>query len=1107
MEETLPGRVRFGSFELDLKSGELLGAGRKVVLQDQPFKVLRILVESGGEVVSREVIQKSLWPNDTVVEFDHSINAVINKLRRILDDSAEEPKYIETLARRGYRLMAPVKRMDSSAGDTPPPSSQDQVSDSEEYGEKAGGDDGRLALLNLDSASWTGKTVSHYRVLNIIDGGGMGVVYRAKDLKLPRAVAIKFLPEELGNDPRALERFEREARAASVLEHPNICSIYEFGEQAGRPFIVMHLLQGQNLRERLAAGPDAAPAKPGTAPFTVDQFLDVAIQIAHGLEAAHEKGIIHRDIKPGNIFLTNKGVVKILDFGLAKLLQPEQEVRASEGESTSGPETARRKAPDAGHLTRLGVAIGTAAYMSPEQVRGEPLDARTDLFSFGVVLYEMATAQHPFAGETEAMLHTAIVKATPVPVRELNATLPPELEPIVNKALEKDREHRYQSAAQMRADLEAVKRGRDLTPAPSPGPPEGHPRKSWQLAAALLVVAALAVGVYWWRNRVRITPQDTIVLADFTNSTTDPVFTSALNTALRVEFEQTPFLNLLAPDKVRGVLKQRGHAENEKLTPELAREVCLHTSSKAFIAGSISDVGNRYRVELKALDCQTGKTFAAAQKETGSRDEVVKTLGGVGAQLRRELGEPRESLQQFNQPLEEATSSSPEALQAMTDGLEQKRLRGDAEALPYFQRAVELDPNFARAYASLGIAYRNLAEVTLSVENLRKAYDLRDRVTQLQRFYIDGAYAAIGTGDLQQALQTFTEWTKIYPKDPSAHSYLSAASISVGRYEEAAKEARESIRLMPTAAAYTDESFSYLSLDRLDDAKRVLDEAQTLKIGSSLLPLARYRLAFLKGDRLALEEQVNSATGRSRGGLLCLQSFTEAFNGRARKARAFLQQVVDLAMQDNAADSAADCAVANALQEAEIGNVERAQQQAAASIALSTGRDVQASAALAFTRAGDVGQAEKLAQQLNRDYPKDTMMQNYSLPTIRAAIELQKNNPAEAVHILKVAVPYEMGVASFANLYPAYVRGEAYLKAGQGQQAAAEFQKLLDHPGILENFVTGALAHLQLGRAHAMIGNNAAARKAYDDFFALWKDADRDIPILQQARAEYAKLR
>ena len=1096
MEEPLPGRVRFGAFELDLKSGELWEGGRKVVLPEQPFRVLRILVERGSDIVSRDEIQKKLWPNDTIVEFDRGINAVINKLRRVMNDSAEEPKYIETVARRGYRLMAPVQWLESSSGDGPP---IEEDSDSV---------DGLAEDLQLEPATLSGKTVTHYRVLDIVGGGGMGVVYRAEDVKLGRAVALKFLPEDVGHDPRALRRFEREARAASSLEHSNICSIYEFGEHEGRPFIVMQLLQGRTLRDCLSAAHNADPANPQKAPFTGDQLLDIAIQIALGLEAAHEKGVIHRDIKPANIFITDKGVVKILDFGLAKLLEPSQSGAPAAVEGTqSDLKAPSRKAPDT-HLTRIGVAIGTAAYMSPEQVRGERVDARTDLFSFGVVLYEMATGQRAFTGETEAIVHAEIVKRNPAPAHELNAALLPEFEPIIDKALQKNREQRYQSAAAMRADLEALKRVSDAsTPAPpSPEPPKPPVRRDWRLAAALLVCAVIAGGGYWyWHTRPKLTDKDSIVLADFTNSTSDPVFNDGLNTALRVELEQTPFLNLLAPDKVRGALKLMDRPEGARLTPEVAREVCRHTNSKAVVAGTIVDAGNRYRIELDAADCQTGKTLAKSQLETANRDEVVKTLGMAGAQLRRELGEPRASLQEFNRPLEQATSSSPEALQALTDGLEQKRQRGDIAALPYFKRAVELDPNFAQAYANLGIGYRNIAEVKPSIENLRKAYELRDRVTQRQQFTIDGAYSALGTGDLQKAIQTFAQWTQTFPRDPIAHSRLSYASIAVGQYEKAAAEAKESIRLLPMASAYMNEASSYLKMNKLDDAKRVLDEAQTLKIGSSLLPVAQYKLAFLKGDQLALEERVKTTAGISRGGLLCLQSYTEGFYGHMHKSKVLLQQVVDSASRDNA-DTAASCVVVDALQDAEIDNPQQARQQATAALALSTSRDVRAGAALAFARAGAVAQAENLAQQLSQDYPNDTLMQNYSLPTIRAAIELKKNNPARAIDILTVAVPYEMGVGSFEYLYPVYVRGDAYLKSGQAQAAAAEFQKILDHPGIVENFVIGPLAHLQMGRAQAMMGDTAAAHKSYEDFFAIWKDADPNIPVLQQARVEYAAL-
>jgi eukaryotic-like serine/threonine-protein kinase len=1081
VKDTLKARVRFGVFELDLKAGELREGGRKIVLQEQSLRVLRILVEHDGEIASREEIQNKLWPNDTIVEFDRGINAVINKLRRLLGDSAEDPKYIETVARRGYRLMVPVKWIDSNAGNAPP------TPDIQE---------GLVDAPGLEPPTLIGKTVTHYRVQQIIGGGGMGVVYSAEDLKLPRSVALKFLPEELGNDPRALERFELEARAASVLEHPNICPIYEFGEHAGRPFIVMQLLTGQTLRDRMAARA-ADAGKPPEPPFAVDELLDIAIQIARGLEAAHEKGVIHRDIKPANIFLTDKGVVKILDFGLAKLLQPSGEIGVPlEGDEPTGV-VARPAEPGDTNLTRLGVAVGTEGYMSPEQVRSEQVDACSDLFSFGVVLYEMATGQRAFSGKTEAVVRVAIAQQAPAPVHELNPALPLELEPIINKALEMDRALRYQSAAEMRADLEAVKRRREPVPLPSfLQPPKPRPWKAWQLAVAVALVCAVIAGVAYWLWPRKITD---VVLADFTNSTTDPAFNEALNTALRVELEQTPYLNLLAADKVRGILKSLDHPDNQRLTPELASEVCLRSNSQAVVGGSIRDAGNRYHIELKATDCETGKTLFTTATETANRDEIVKALGVAGNEFRRKLGEPPDSLQKFKQPLEQATSSSLEALQAFTDGVEQQRQHGPQPALPYFRRAAELDPNFAQAYAALGMGYRNDNQPKPTFENLKKAYELRDRATQRQRFFIDGVYFWAATGEREKAINAFTEWTKIYPKDPNAHVRLSAVSMDVGQYERAAAEARESIRLQPNAAAFTDEVLSYLKMNRLDEAKAGLDEAQSLHIASQLLPLVRYRLAFLQNDLSAMEQHA--------GGVLCLHSFTQAYYGRIARERELLDQVVERALHDHAPDSAADCIVDNAILEAEAGNSVRARQQAAAALELSTGRDIEAQAALAFARAGELDEAEKLSQQLNQDYPKDTLMQNYSLPTIRAAIELQRNNPTAAIEMLKVALPYETGGGSFAFLYPAYVRGEAYLKLGQAQQAAAEFQKILDHPGIMENWVTGALAHLQLARVQATMGDTAAARQSYQDFLALWKDADSDVPIYLQAKTEYARLR
>jgi serine/threonine protein kinase len=1034
-----------------------------------------MLIESGDKVVTREEIKKKLWPNDTIVDFDHSINVAIGILRRALGDSADNPQYIQTVARRGYRLLVATEWLETTTPRGEPAGTQELPG----------------------SGSLIGRKVSHYRVLEVIGGGGMGMVYKAEDLKLGRRVALKFLPEELANDPGSLQRFEREAQTASALNHPNICTIYEIAEFEGQPFIAMELLEGETLLYHLAASPSKAmPLVP---------LLDIAIQICHGLQAAHDKRIIHRDIKPANISLTKQGPVKILDFGVAKLASIEEveEIGSPEGADVTsagskqhsretGTGTSRRFH---GNLTRTGIAIGTAGYMSPEQVRKEKLDARTDLFSFGLVLYEMATGRRAFIGETAAVVHDAILTQTPAAVHDVNSSIPRGLEAVITKALEKDRSRRYQSAAEMQRDLERLQREVN---------PVRRRLRKWLASAALLVVLVFGTWSYWrFRNRVMLSASDTVVLA-VSNQTGDPVFDDAMYTALRVGLEQTPYLNVLIDNKVRGTLRTLKLSQNAKVTPEIAREVCLMTNSKMVVASSIADAGNGLRIELNGIDCQSGVTVARVRQDAASRNEVVHLLGVAAVQLRGKLGEPAASVSKFNKPLEEATSPSPEALQLLMEGY-RRHLAGDPRAaLPYYQRATVVDPDFALAYGALGVAHQSLGDdLTLAAAAGKKTYDLRARMTEPARFHAEGLYYDFVTGEQEKAYLVLLQWAQTFPQDFIAHNNLAWCLQILGQPDRSLAEAREAARLLPSPWSYNALILRSTYANRLDEAKAILDEAEGRKFDGPELRASRVLLAFLQNDEPAMQEQWNWAVGKPdlEPVLLYERSRVEIYHGHFQHAIAL----------ENRADSLRSTGhdeISHALREAEVGNSARAQGAAGKAFKTVQDHDKRLVLALAFARAGNRYQAQRLANALNQSFPLDTVVQNYCLPTIRAAMKLHENDPAGAVEVLRPAVKYELAKpSSFNSLYPAYIRGLAYLQMGEGRLAAAEFQKLFEHPGIVGRDVIGALAHLQLARAQKMMGNQAAARQSYEEFLTLWKDADSDIPIYQQAKAEYAKLR
>lgn len=970
--------------------------------------------------------------------------------------------------------------------------------------------------------------ISHYRILEKLGAGGMGEVYLAEDMKLGRKVALKILSEEFTTNRDRLNRFEQEACAASALNHPNILTIHEVGEDGGTHFIATEYIDGKTLRRHIAGSP-----------LEPREILDIAIQVASALEEAHGAGIVHRDIKPDNVMIRRNSYVKVLDFGLAKLTE------APDRTSSDGEASTRVLVH-----TDAGVVMGTSHYMSPEQTRGKPVDARSDIWSLGVVMYEMVAGRTPFEGETSTDVIVAITQKEAPPLGRFAPQVPPELEWIVTKTLRKDKEERYQTVKELLTDLRRLKQKLEfeaelersaapdsatrsaITAAPAAATVSGRAaltaeeserhatssaeyivseikrHKTGASLIAVLLVLGIGAGVFFYFNRAQaLTDKDTVLLADFVNTTGDPVFDGTLKQALAVQLGQSPFLNIYSDERVREALRFMGRSPDERITKDIAREICQRQGLKAMLAGSVSTLGSNYVITLDAINAQSGESIAREQVEANSKEQVLSALGKAALELREKLGESLSSIKKHDVPIDQATTSSLEALKAYTMGNEARARGNTEEEISFYKRAIELDPNFAMAYARIAVFHGNREQMEEAQPYAQKAFDLRDRVSERERFYISEKYYNYVLGDVDKAMEVLQTWTRLYPNDFIPHNNLALRYQELGRYDDALKHALEAVRLSPNNTAARDNLIgTFSSLGRFDEAGEALEELRKLYPNGTAVHFTDYHLAFIRGDRAVMERESQWARGKPvEADFMSMEASAAAALGQLKKAEELRKRTFEAFKSQNRNDNAAQTLIGLAFRQAAFGKCPDATANAASALGLHKGKMSISGAASIYADCGDATRGLALLAEALKLYPKDTVTVSMFAPVIRAQVERGRGNPAQALELLETVRRYDLGL--IVGPYNNYIRGEALLDLRRGQEAAAEFQRIIDHRGVDAMSELRPLAHVGLARAAAISGDVGKSRTSYQNFFALWKDADADLPILIEAKKEYEQLK